>query len=114
MGGLDFARTAMVETVVAWSDRQNRFTWVPTFMAGGTLFRGPHDSTPSGTIVRIHASSAFRAYVIVEAEYKGKRARDGGFLVSLPQNGWRAEAAAPSWGDTASTMRVFSFRALDG
>lgn len=113
-GGLELQRAEMQETVVPWSDRHFRFTWVPTFTAGGVLFRGPHCSTPSGTSIRVRASSAFRAYVIVEAEYKGGTARDGGYLKALPAAGWRTETAAPSWNDSASTMKVLSFRPPEG
>jgi len=114
-GSLEYDRVPMTETVVAWSDRQSRYTWVPTNMASGRLFRGPHCATLPGTVVRIRASGAFRAYVIVEAEYKGGRPRTGGFLQSLPRDGWRSEGkGSPSWGDTASTMCVFSRKAADG
>jgi len=112
--GLEYCRAQMAETAVAWSDRQNRWTWVPAFMNHGILFRGPHDSTPTGTTLRVTASGAFRVYVIVEADYKGGIARTGGFLESLPKAGWQAESSAPSWGDTASTMRVFSIKASEG
>mmetsp|Transcript_63461 Transcript_63461/g.127268 ORF Transcript_63461/g.127268 Transcript_63461/m.127268 type:complete len:419 (+) Transcript_63461:2-1258(+) len=108
--GLEYCRAPMVETAVAWSDRQNRWTWVPTFMKGGILFRGPHDSLPTGTTLRVSASGAFRVYVIVEAEYKSGTARTGGFLESLPKAGWTVENSAPSWGDVASTMKVFSIK----
>merc|ERR1719362_2107229 len=104
----------MFETCVAWSDSQQRLTWVPDFTAGGILFKGPHCSTPSGTTVRIHASGAFRAYVIVESDYKGGQARSGGYTDMLPRLGWRKEKAAPSWGDSASTMVTFSKRAPEG
>eukprot|EP00747_Dinoflagellata_sp_TGD_P024989 gnl/TRDRNA2_/TRDRNA2_130936_c0_seq2.p1 gnl/TRDRNA2_/TRDRNA2_130936_c0~~gnl/TRDRNA2_/TRDRNA2_130936_c0_seq2.p1 ORF type:complete len:740 (+),score=121.07 gnl/TRDRNA2_/TRDRNA2_130936_c0_seq2:68-2287(+) len=114
--GLEYGRAVMVETAIAWIDAQHRFTWVPTFMNGGVLFRGPHCLTASGTVVRISASSAFRAYVIVEAQHKNRDAgaRHGGFVDSLPRAGWMAEIAAPSWGDTASVMKVFSRLVPDG
>jgi len=106
--GLEYGRAAMAESAIGWSDCNNRLMWVPGFTAGGILFRGPHKTTPSGTRVRISASGAFRAYIMVEAEYKGKKARSGGYLESLPAAGFQSEAAAPSWGETASTIRVFS------
>uniref|UniRef100_A0A7S1QTU2 EF-hand domain-containing protein n=1 Tax=Alexandrium catenella TaxID=2925 RepID=A0A7S1QTU2_ALECA len=112
--GLEYCRAPMAETAAAWSDKQHRWAWVPTFMNGGILFRGPHDSTPTGTTLRVSASGAFRAYVILEADYKGGHARSGGFLESLPAAGWRVEKSAPSWGDIASTMEVFSIKANEG
>jgi len=111
--GLEYCRAPMVETAVAWSDKQNRWAWVPTFMTGGILFQGPHDSMPTGTTLRVTASGAFRIYVIVEAEYKGGSARSGGFPESLPEAGWQTENSAPSWGDTASTMKVFSLKVAE-
>jgi len=66
-------------------------------------------------VVRIRASGAFRAHVIVEAEYAGGQARSGGFLESLPREGWRLESrGSPSWGDTASTMCIFSRKVAEG
>merc|ERR1712070_606060 len=106
--GLEYGRTLMCETAVAWSDCANIWTWVPAYTKDGILFRGPHDSTPQGTKIRITATGAFRAYVIVEAQYKGGEARHGGFLQSLPAQCWQIENAPPSWGDNNSTMRVFS------
>mmetsp|Transcript_27312 Transcript_27312/g.76845 ORF Transcript_27312/g.76845 Transcript_27312/m.76845 type:complete len:563 (+) Transcript_27312:2-1690(+) len=113
-GGLEFQRADFQETVIAWSDTQFRYTWVPTPMTPGILFRGPHSTTPSGTVVYISASGACRVYIIVEAEYKGGMARDGGFLQSLARAGWRVEATAPSWNDTKSVMKVLSIRASEG
>merc|ERR1712136_39053 len=89
--GLTYQRAIMEETAVIWSDRQNIFTWVPTFMSGGLLFRGPHDLVKVGISVRVCASAACRVYVIAEAEYKGRVPRDGGFVKSLPAAEWRTE-----------------------
>jgi len=112
--GLEYDRGVLEETCMAWSDRQARFAWVPTHMAGGALFRGPHLQTPPGTVVRIRASGAFRAYVVVEKEYKGGKARDGGFIKSLPECDWRAESSAPSWDDNKSEMQTFTRMAPEG
>eukprot|EP00927_Polykrikos_kofoidii_P028550 TRINITY_DN24907_c3_g1_i1.p1 TRINITY_DN24907_c3_g1~~TRINITY_DN24907_c3_g1_i1.p1 ORF type:complete len:683 (-),score=99.33 TRINITY_DN24907_c3_g1_i1:166-2214(-) len=111
--GLQFTRTPMAESVVIWSDRLNRFAWVSDNMVGGILFRGPHDTTPSGTTIRVRASAAFRAYVIVESKHTKRQACTGGFPTSLLAAGWRKESGGPSWGDTASTMEIYSRRALD-
>mmetsp|Transcript_14699 Transcript_14699/g.42042 ORF Transcript_14699/g.42042 Transcript_14699/m.42042 type:complete len:669 (-) Transcript_14699:82-2088(-) len=113
-GGPAYGTATVAETALAWSDRQYRLTWVPTFMVGNVLFRGPHCALPGGTAFRIHASGSFRAYVVVESDYKGGTARDGGFLQSLPAAGWRAESSAPGWGDPKSTMKTFSKRAPEG
>jgi hypothetical protein len=106
--GLEYGRCKMMETACAWSDCANIWTWVPTYTKDGMLFNGPHDSTPQGTHVKVTATGAFRAYVIVEGAYKGGQARHGGFLDSLPAQGWRTETAPPSWGDMNSSMKVFS------
>mmetsp|Transcript_51603 Transcript_51603/g.144188 ORF Transcript_51603/g.144188 Transcript_51603/m.144188 type:complete len:674 (+) Transcript_51603:120-2141(+) len=122
--GFEYNRTSMQETVVVWTDRPHRYAWLTPSILGGFLFRGPHNATPSGTIIRIRASGAFRAYVIVEADYKAKAgrsegqyvgpARNGGFLSTLPNTGWRKEVGSPSWGDTASVMKILSCRATEG
>jgi len=106
--GLEYGRIKMCETACAWSDCANVWTWVPNYVKDGILFCGPHDSTPHGTRVRVNATGAFRAYVIVEATYKGGQARHGGFLTSLPADGWQVENNAPSWGDGNSSMKTFS------
>lgn len=112
--GLEYGRSKMMETACAWSDCANIYTWVPTYTNGGILFNGPHDSTPQGTRVRVIATGACRVYVIVEASYKGGQARHGGFLSSLPADGWQPESAPPSWGDSNSAMKVFSKMAPEG
>jgi len=112
--GLEYGRCKMMETACPWSDCANVYTWVPTYTNGGMLFNGPHDSTPHGTCVRVTASGAFRAYVIFEEKYKGGEARHGGFISSLPADGWDTEKAPPSWGDGNSTMSVFSKMAPEG
>merc|ERR1740129_1946341 len=86
-GGVELGKVKMAETVIAWSDCQNRYTWVPSFMAGGTLFRGPNASTRQGTVVHVCANRASRAYVIVEAENKDGQVRSGGYPVSLATEG---------------------------
>lgn len=113
--GLELARTAVAETGMIWTDRQNRLAWIPTCMKGGLLFRGPFDAPcKPGTVFKISGSSAFRAYVVVETEYNHKKelARNGAGLPQLLlEAGWRREsAAAPAWGDPASGMQVFSIR----
>jgi len=110
---LEYGCSNMEESVLAWSDCQNRFAWVPDYAKAGILFRGPH-LTPGGTEVRISASGAFRAYVIVEADYDGGVARSGGLVNSLPSKGWQLEPAPPSWGDKKSRMKVFSYMAPEG
>lgn len=112
--GLEYDRAKMEEACIVWSDRPCVFTWVPTVATGGVLFRGPHCGTPVGTTIRIHATGAFRAYVIVEASYKGGQARSGGFPESLPQMGWTFVNSAPSWNDLASTMKTFTKAAPEG
>jgi len=112
--GLEYGRCEMMETACAWSDCANIYTWVPSYTKGAMLFNGPHDSVPQGTCVRVTATGAFRAYVIVEATYKGGQARDGGFLNSLPADGWQPEREAPSWGDGNSVMKIFSKMAPEG
>lgn len=112
--GVELQKTEMRETVIAWIDRPFRYAWVPTAMVGGTLFRGPHLGFPTGTDITISASGACRVYVLVEAEYTGGAARDGGFLRSLPQAGWHSESFDPSWNDKNSTVKVFSKRISDG
>jgi len=125
--GSDFSWVKMAETIQAWNDRPSRWAWVPNGIKEAMLFRGPHSSVPSGTTVRIRATGAFRAYVIVEAEYKvdpknkGRTelsyagpARTGGFLKTLPQAGWRDESGQPSWGDISSKMKIFSRRCFEG
>jgi len=112
--GLEYGRSQMMETACAWSDCANVWTWVPTYMNGGTLFNGPHDSTPQGSVIRISATGAFRAFVIVEKEYRGGQARHGGFVTALPADGWQPESAAPSWGDGNSVMKIFSKMAPEG
>jgi hypothetical protein len=106
-GVLQYDRTQMVETVMAWSDRPFRFTWLPTGTIGGHLFQGQH-IVDAETIVHVRASGAARVYAIVESEHKSLQPRTGGLTESLPEAGWRAEGAAPSWNDVASTMRMFS------
>eukprot|EP00930_Biecheleria_cincta_P087323 TRINITY_DN76567_c0_g1_i1.p1 TRINITY_DN76567_c0_g1~~TRINITY_DN76567_c0_g1_i1.p1 ORF type:complete len:761 (+),score=147.25 TRINITY_DN76567_c0_g1_i1:39-2285(+) len=113
--GLELARTAVAETGMIWTDRQNRLAWVPPCMKGGLLFRGPFDAPyKPGTVFKISGSSAFRAYCIVEVKYSQKKelARNGAGLPQLLlEAGWRRESsAAPAWGDPASTMQVFSIR----
>jgi hypothetical protein len=113
--GLEFARTSFVETCLVWTDRPNRWAWLPTPMVGSSLFRGPYDSTPTGTVLRIWGSAAFRAYVILEAEYSGARAaRNGGLITGLQTMGWQRESGSPSYGDQSSTMKIFSQRASGG
>jgi len=112
--GLEYGRCTMMETAVAWSDCANVWTWVPNYAKNGILFNGPHDATPIGTRVRVTAAGAFRAYVIVEASYRGGHARHGGFLTSLPAEGWQSEASAPSWGDGNSVMQIFSKMTPEG
>jgi hypothetical protein len=112
--GLEYGRSTMHETVCAWSDCANVFAWVPTYINGGILFNGPHSSTPQGTCVRISATGAFRAYIMFEAKYKEGQARHGGFLTSLPADGWQSEVGAPSWGDNKSDLKIFSKFAPEG
>lgn len=112
--GQEFQRASMQETVMAWSDRPFRYAWVPTPMTGGILFRGPHLLSTEGTVVRVSANGACRVYVVVEVDYKGGTARDGGFASSLLAGGWRAETQAPSWNDTNSVMKAFSTRICEG
>eukprot|EP00928_Gymnodinium_smaydae_P020371 TRINITY_DN17872_c1_g3_i1.p1 TRINITY_DN17872_c1_g3~~TRINITY_DN17872_c1_g3_i1.p1 ORF type:complete len:666 (-),score=152.66 TRINITY_DN17872_c1_g3_i1:83-2080(-) len=113
-GGLDFPGTPCAETCLAWSDRPNRYAWLPPAVVGGTVFRGPFDALPSGTVLRVRGSGAFRAYVIVEVEYQGGQARSGGYAKTLPTHGWRLETGNPSCGDLKSKMAVFSRRAHEG
>merc|ERR1712159_716116 len=113
--GFRYPRAAMVETAQAWSDRPNRWAWLEPGMKDGLFFRGPFGAFPKGTVLKLHAGAPCRAYVIVEGEYKGKNARDGGFLATLPGAGWRQEGGnSPSWGDSASKMVVFSRRLEQG
>jgi len=112
--GLEYGRATMEETACAWADCQNRFSWVPDRTKGAMLFRGPHVSTPNGTKVRVTANGAFRAYIILEVEYKGGQARTGGWKEALPALGWVPEAGSPSWGDNASSMKVLSRMACEG
>merc|ERR1711953_453556 len=84
-------------------------------MVGSILFRGPYDSTPAGTVLRIWATGCFRAYVIVEAEYSGAHAaRSGGLISALQAMGWQRETGSPTFGDTSSTMQIWSWRANEG
>jgi len=104
---LEYGRAHMEESAIAWSDCQNRFIWVPKYCNGGILFRGPH-CMPVGTRVCVNANGPCRVYVIVEFRYKDGQPRTGGFLVSLPAEGWQTEVGAPSWGDKKSDMKTFS------
>lgn len=112
--GLEYGRLGMEETVCVWSDCANVYTWVPTQAKGGIHFSGPHNSTPHGTRLRVHATGAFRAYVIFEAAYRGGQARSGGFSESLPADGWKKEVGEPSWGNGKSDMKTFSKMAPEG
>lgn len=112
--GLELGSTPMRETAPVWTDKAYVYTWMPNFTKGGTLFRGPFESTPSGTSVSIIASGAFRAYVIVETEYKGGKTRNGGWVESLTKAGWQIENQAPSWGDNNSVMCTYSLKASTG
>jgi len=111
--GTEFDRAKIEETMLVWSDCQNRLAWIPTSMKGGTFFRGPQIIS-SGTKLCLHGSTPFRAYVVVEIKHKNRPARSGGFPDSLPKAGWHEESAAPSWGDTAATLRVFSHKVGEG
>lgn len=105
--GLEYGRCKLEESVVAWSDCQNRFIWIPKCCDGGILFRGPH-CMPLGTRILANANGTFRAYVIVEHRYKAGKARSGGFPETLAAEGWQTEVGAPSWGDKSSDLKVFS------
>eukprot|EP00971_Amphidinium_carterae_P339058 6476670-Amphidinium_carterae.1 len=106
--GCQLTAVPMQETVVAWFDTQHRYAWVPAFLNSGSLFRPVHEGTPEGTVFKLRASSAFRAYMVVEASYNNSGGRSGGFTNTLPAAGWFTEAAAPSWDDKKSVMKVFS------
>eukprot|EP00929_Paragymnodinium_shiwhaense_P109574 TRINITY_DN7604_c1_g1_i1.p1 TRINITY_DN7604_c1_g1~~TRINITY_DN7604_c1_g1_i1.p1 ORF type:complete len:672 (+),score=107.88 TRINITY_DN7604_c1_g1_i1:36-2051(+) len=113
--GFEYPQAKMVETAQAWSDRPNRWAWLPPAMVDGLFFRGPFDALQPGTSLRVQASGPSRAYVIVEGEYKGKAARDGGFQKALPAAGWRLEDGnGPSWGDSNSKMIIYSRRLEQG
>lgn len=114
--GLEYRATKMVETVRAWTDVRCVWAWVPSSLKGdGIFFQGPMESTPPGTVIRIRASGAFRAYVLVETSYKGGVARDGGFASLLPSTGWRKFGnEGPSWGNVNSTFRIFSRQVAEG
>lgn len=111
--GLEYDRAKIEETMLVWSDCQNRLAWIPTGMKGGTFFRGLQ-TIPSGTKLCLHGNTPFRAYVVVETGHKSRPARSGGLPESLPEAGWHQESGAPSWGDTAATLRVWSHRAGEG
>jgi len=111
--GFEYSRVRMAETALAWSDTRHRWAWVPSYLTGGILLKGPHNSTPSGTVIRLIATAAFRAYCIFEVKHKNRAPRTGGFLESLPEQGWQQERAAPSW-ESASTMQIFSKRVSEG
>eukprot|EP00931_Biecheleriopsis_adriatica_P047485 TRINITY_DN27380_c0_g1_i1.p1 TRINITY_DN27380_c0_g1~~TRINITY_DN27380_c0_g1_i1.p1 ORF type:complete len:814 (+),score=165.63 TRINITY_DN27380_c0_g1_i1:72-2513(+) len=117
--GLDFSRSLVKETGVVWTDRQNRLAWIPDYMTGGMLLRGPHEIMVSpGTMMRIRASGTCRACVAVEAQYNAPKAvaRNGrGLPDLLLQAGWEQETLnPPGWGDVNSTLKVFSRRIPDG
>jgi hypothetical protein len=112
--GLEFARTPFAETSLVWTDRGNRWAWLPTPMVGSVQLRGPF-SLATGTKLSIWASATYRAYVIVEAEYSGARAvRNGGLITAMQTLGWLRESGSPTFGDNDSKMQVWSQRAPEG
>merc|ERR1712087_919662 len=105
-------------------DTHFRLSWVPSFMSSGTLlFQGPH-SPQNGTQMTLRASRAFRAFVVVEHDYKvdrmfpqnpGRAARTGGLHQSLQREGWvEKKGGAFSWNDTSSKMKCFTKKAVEG
>lgn len=115
--GLELARNQVKETGLAWTDRQNRLAWIPECMKGGLQFRGPHEIlTRPGLSLRIRATAACRAFVMIEANYKELPPRNGrGLPELLLQHGWALETApAPAWQDAASTLKLLSKRCPEG
>ncbi|CAK9050263.1 unnamed protein product [Durusdinium trenchii] len=114
--GLEFSRSQVKETGLAWTDRQNRLAWIPECMKGGLHFRGPHElHTRPGLQLRIRATSACRVFVMIEASYEEHPARSGrGLPQLLLQNGWFVETAPPpAWQDSASKLKLLSKRHLE-
>lgn len=115
--GLEFSRSQVKETGLAWTDRQNRLAWIPECMKGGLHFRGPHElHTRPGLQLRIRATSACRVFVMIEASYEEHPARSGrGLPQLLLQNGWFVETAPPpAWQDSASKLKLLSKRCPEG
>eukprot|EP00913_Durusdinium_trenchii_P004092 g3791.t1 len=100
--GLEFSRSQVKETGLAWTDRQNRLAWIPECMKGGLHFRGPHE---------LHTRR-----LDFNASYEEHPARSGrGLPQLLLQNGWFVETAPPpAWQDSASKLKLLSKRCPEG
>jgi hypothetical protein len=71
------------ETV--WNDRDRRFSNLPSYLVGTSLFKVPHKLIPQGTVIKITVQNPSTIYIAHEDEANG---RSGGFENSLANSGW--------------------------
>eukprot|EP00971_Amphidinium_carterae_P264632 5249439-Amphidinium_carterae.1 len=108
--GLSLERVLATEGVEPWNDSGDKLTGLPSYLLGGTLFKLPHGSLPTGTAISVTALGAdARIYFCLEVEFKKRTGRDGGLRTALgTSHCWQVERGAPSWCGPDSELVTFS------
>ncbi|KAK3273097.1 hypothetical protein CYMTET_18644, partial [Cymbomonas tetramitiformis] len=110
--GYPWTATTATNGAASWTDRTYTFTDLPNLLLNANQFQGPHKEIASGTTISVTFSSCSTQtiYVAVANCGTGCTSRDGGFLDSLPANGWTTELESVSFitGYSPSSMNVYS------
>ena len=81
--GVNYKLSTAANDDIIWIDREYKFSNLPSFVNGATLFQVPHKSIPLGTVIEILVYNPSTIYIAHEGS-----ARSGGFQSTLPDEGW--------------------------